>query len=237
MLLNRERSERLQLKTQNSKLNNQMSPCPVSPSSSVLLVFLLFMTHPVLAQEQPTQLPPEPPPPLWVQGCFPCHGPAGNSRGPAIPSLAGLPRDYLLKVLRAYRHGGRFGTVMGRLLEGFSNSQLEEMADYFSRQPIAIPKQRVDWELASKGRQLHRIYCRKCHGDRKRVPQANTPHLSGRWMGYLRWTLQDYLIGVNQAGDEMSRALIWVIRRHGEAGLEALVHYYGSARPDPPPPP
>jgi sulfide dehydrogenase cytochrome subunit len=173
-------------------------------------------------------------PPLSVQNCIACHGPAGNSRAPAIPSIAGLPRGYLLEVLKAYRHGGRFGTIMGRLLEGFSDVQLNAMADYFSRQTAAIPKQRVDWDLVSRGRQLHRLYCRECHGDRRREPEADTPSLNGGWMDYLRWTLQDYLLGVNQSNDEMSQALIHVIRRHSDTGLEALVHYYGSARPEPP---
>jgi hypothetical protein len=50
-------------------------------------------------------------------------------------------------------------------------------------------------------------------------------------MDYLRWTLQDYLLGANQTEDKMSKALIRVIRHHGDEGLEALVHYYGSARP------
>ena len=169
---------------------------------------------------------------MTVQTCFPCHGPAGVSRRSAIPSLAGLPRVYLLKVLRAYRHGGRFGTVMGRLLQHASDEELSVMADYFSRRKSEIPKQRFKWDLVSKGRQLHRIYCRNCHGDLDQAPDIGTPRLNGIWMDYLRWTLQDYMVGVNQADDDMSKALVWVIRRHGDTGLEALVNYYGSARPD-----
>jgi sulfide dehydrogenase cytochrome subunit len=174
------------------------------------------------------------PPPLSAQICFPCHGEAGISRAPAIPSLAGLPRVYLLNVLKGYRHGGRFGTIMGRLLQNYSDARLVEMANYFSRQTPVIPKQRVDWDLVSLGRQLHRLYCRDCHGDRGEDAEFDAPRLNGRWMGYLRWTLQDYLLGVNQTEDEMSQALVRVIRRHGERGVEALVHYYGSARPDTP---
>jgi cytochrome subunit of sulfide dehydrogenase len=171
-------------------------------------------------------------PSLTLQGCFACHGPAGNSQGPAIPSIAGLPRDYLLQGLKAYRHGGRFSTLMGRLLRGVTDEQLVEMADFFSRQVTEIPKQRIDWDQASRGRQLHRLYCRKCHGDRKREPDAGVPRLNGQWMDYLRWTLQDYLFGANQSDEEMSEALIRLIRRHGDAGVESLIQYYGSARPD-----
>ena len=170
---------------------------------------------------------------LAVQGCFGCHGPQGQSQSPSIPSLAGLSRGYLLSVLRAYRHGGRFSTVMGRLLSGASDADLAEMADYFSRQTARVPKQRVDWDLASKGRQLHRLYCRECHGDRHQDGEPGTPKLNGQWMSYLRWTLRDYLMGANQTEQAMSHSLIRLIRRHGEEGLEALIHYYGSARPAP----
>lgn len=201
-----------------------------SISRPLILLLLWHLTASLPADELAVSEPAAPP--LTVQGCFGCHGPAGNSGAPAIPSLAGLPRGYLLEILKDFRHGGRFGTIMGRLLQDFTDAQLSGMADYFSRQTAQIPRQQVDWDLASRGRQLHRLYCRECHGDPGHEPEADTPRLSGVWMDYLRWTLKDYLLGANQSDDEMSQALIWVIRRHGEAGLEALVHYYGSARSD-----
>ncbi|MGD8909543.1 MAG: cytochrome c [Chromatiales bacterium] len=197
----------------------------------LLLSLLLLGTRMVIAQPS---IDPQagPLPSLAVQGCFGCHGPQGRSAAPAIPSLAGQSRSYLLKVLRAYRYGGRFATVMERLLDDYSDTELREMADYFSRQSAEVPRQQVDWDLVSKGRHLHRIYCRKCHGDRNREPDYAMPRLNGQWMAYLRWTLQDYLLGANQSDDKMTQALIWVIRRHGDEGLEALLHYYGSVRPD-----
>jgi sulfide dehydrogenase cytochrome subunit len=121
---------------------------------------------------------------------------------------------------------------MQRQLQGFSDFELREMAAYFSQQPARFSKQRVDWGLVSKGQKLHRHYCRDCHGDHQQEADWNTPKLNGQWMDYLRWTLQDYLLGANQAEEEMSQALIRVIRYHGEEGVEALVHYYGSTRPD-----
>ncbi len=171
-------------------------------------------------------------PNLIAQGCMGCHGPEGNSGSSAIPSIAGLPKDYLEEVLRSYRYGGRFGTLMGRLMQAYSDEELAELADYFSQQPFRRHKQRVDWDLAFKGEQLHRFYCRECHGDLKRAAEAGIPKLNGRWMTYLRWTLQDYLLGINQADSEMSKALIRLVRRHGETGLQSLIHYYGSVRPE-----
>ncbi|MCU7914649.1 MAG: hypothetical protein KZQ65_01800 [Candidatus Thiodiazotropha sp. (ex Gloverina cf. vestifex)] len=196
------------------------------------LIALLSFSASMLMAEDEISLPTTPVvPSLTVQTCTACHGPAGNSLSSAIPSIAGLPREYLRGVMGDYRHGGRFSTVMGRLVQAYNDEQMDLLADYFSRQSFKLHKQRVDWDQASKGRQLHRLYCRQCHGDLSRAPEPGSPVLNGRWMDYLRWTLQDYLLGVSQADEEMSGALTRLVRRHGEQGLEALVHYYGSARP------
>ncbi|MCG7945229.1 MAG: c-type cytochrome [Candidatus Thiodiazotropha taylori] len=170
-------------------------------------------------------------PPLLVQTCFSCHGPGGQSQSPAIPSIAGLPRDYLLNVLAAYRYGGRFGTIMDRIMGAYDKPQVEIMADYFSRQPYRVNKQDAKWQLVDRGRQLHRRYCRECHGDGLQPSGKGAPLLIGAWMDYLRWTIRDYLIGINQGDEEMSRQLARLLRNHGEPGLEALIHYYGKGRP------
>jgi cytochrome subunit of sulfide dehydrogenase len=200
--------------------------------SLLTLLLLLFSALPAVGDETPIPSL-SVAPPLVAQTCFACHGPGGDSSEGAIPTIAGLPESYLLQVMRDYRYGGRFSTLMGQLVQGYTDDQLRLVADYFSQQPFIASKQRVDWDLASKGRQLNRIYCRRCHGDRDQIPEKGVPGLNGRWMSYLRWTLQDYLLGVSQGDEEMSEQLSLLIRRHGEMGLEALIHYYGSAGPKP----
>ncbi|MGD8912266.1 MAG: cytochrome c [Candidatus Thiodiazotropha sp.] len=175
--------------------------------------------------EQPYALP------LVVQSCLPCHGPRGQSGSPAIPSLAGLPREYLLNVMRAFRHGGRFATVMGRLVQAYDEDDLVSMADYFSQQAFIPPKQTTDWQLVDRGRRLHRFYCRECHGDPETPAEAGVPHLHGRWMDYLRWTLWDYLVGINQGDAEMADQLSNLMRKEGAEGIDALLHYYGKGMP------
>lgn len=169
--------------------------------------------------------------PLSIQACFPCHGSRGQSGSPAIPSIAGLPREYLLDVMRAFRYGGRFGTVMGRLAPAYDEDDLSEMADYFSQQRFEAQKQSADWRLADRGRWLHRRYCRDCHGDPDHQAEAGVPQLHGRWMDYLRWTLWDYLVGINQGDEEMASQLSTLMRSEGIQGIEALLHYYAKGKP------
>jgi cytochrome c553 len=67
--------------------------------------------------------------------CAQCHGTDGRSApGSTVPPLAGMQRDYLIAQLKAFKSGSRPATVMTQLAKGFSDAQLEQLADYFSRQ-------------------------------------------------------------------------------------------------------
>lgn len=65
--------------------------------------------------------------------CFTCHGPQGKSQG-AIPSLAGMTRADFVNAMKEFRAGKRddYATVMKKYAMGYSDSEYEAMADYFS---------------------------------------------------------------------------------------------------------
>ena len=48
--------------------------------------------------------------------------------------LAGMPQDYLLDQLMAFRNGQRPATVMHQITRGYSQEQLETIAAYFAAQ-------------------------------------------------------------------------------------------------------
>ena len=67
--------------------------------------------------------------------CAQCHGTDGRAAaGSVVPSIAGMPRDHLATQLKAFKAGTRPATVMTQLAKGFTDAQLEQLADYFSRQ-------------------------------------------------------------------------------------------------------
>lgn len=168
---------------------------------------------------------------MLAAACFGCHGPQGRSQAPEVPSLAGLSETYFFNVMQAYQYGGRYSSVMGRIAQGYQDGEIRRMARYFKAQTPETRTQRVNWREVGKGRQLHQRYCRDCHGDPTTQPDHDAVRLDGQWMNYLRWTLQDYVIGINQSQPEMADALADLMRRQGAAGLESLIHYYGSAGP------
>ena len=66
--------------------------------------------------------------------CAACHGTEGDAaRGWAVPRIAGLPRDYTIRQMRAFRAGTRGATVMQQIANGYSDAQIESLAEYFER--------------------------------------------------------------------------------------------------------
>jgi cytochrome c553 len=68
--------------------------------------------------------------------CANCHGTTGNAKG-AMPSLAGQPKAYLVEQMKTFRDGKRAATIMPQLAKGYTDAQIEAIADFFSRQTAA----------------------------------------------------------------------------------------------------
>ena len=68
--------------------------------------------------------------------CANCHGTNGVAKG-AMPSLAGQNRERLVEAFRAFRDGKRPATVMHQIAKGYTDPQLEAIADYFASQKAA----------------------------------------------------------------------------------------------------
>lgn len=69
----------------------------------------------------------------WAASCAACHGTYGKSNS-AIPSIAGQDKQVLLAKLKAYKSDQLSATVMHQHAKGYSDAELERLADYFSRQ-------------------------------------------------------------------------------------------------------
>lgn len=70
---------------------------------------------------------------VWAASCAACHGTHGKSNS-AIPSIAGQDKQALLAKLKAYKSDQLSATVMHQHAKGYSDAELERLADFFSRQ-------------------------------------------------------------------------------------------------------
>jgi cytochrome c553 len=68
--------------------------------------------------------------------CANCHGTTGNAKG-AMPSLAGREKSFIVEQMKAFRDGKRPATIMHQLAKGYTDQQIDMVADYFSRQTPA----------------------------------------------------------------------------------------------------
>lgn len=74
-----------------------------------------------------------------LPACGQCHGREMTGVAPAIPGLLGLPKDYLLGQLGAWRVGQRRSTspdCMREISHRLSPQDLSAVATYLSRQPV-----------------------------------------------------------------------------------------------------
>ena len=86
--------------------------------------------------------------------CFGCHGPNGISKGNAIPTISGMPEEYIIGAMLAYKYDNdqekideiirtdsdftdvtyfaRPSNVMNRITKGYSEEEIKIIARYFA---------------------------------------------------------------------------------------------------------
>jgi len=130
--------------------------------------------------------------PAKAQACAACHGPGGKSSDPAVPSLAGQPKQFIATQLVMFREGNRKNPVMSPFAAGLSNAELNDLAGYFSSQAPAPPGRSVSAEVSATGKRIaDQFNCTVCHGAALRG-QQHIPRLAGQQAEYLRIQLRGF---------------------------------------------
>ncbi|MCC7546470.1 MAG: cytochrome C [Burkholderiales bacterium] len=62
--------------------------------------------------------------------CTGCHGTAGASIGP-IPGIDGMEASRMILLLGEFRDGKREATIMDQLVRGYSDAQIQALAQWF----------------------------------------------------------------------------------------------------------
>jgi cytochrome subunit of sulfide dehydrogenase len=67
--------------------------------------------------------------------CANCHGTNGKAvEGSSVVTLAGMPREYIVAQMKAFKDGTRPATIMHQLSKGYTDDQINKIAVYFSEQ-------------------------------------------------------------------------------------------------------
>ena len=65
--------------------------------------------------------------------CANCHGTDGRTtEGSAIPSLVGMPKEYHVLQMQAFKNGTRPATVMHQITKGLTDAQIDTIASYYA---------------------------------------------------------------------------------------------------------
>jgi cytochrome c553 len=127
-----------------------------------------------------------------AQVCAECHGTAGNSTNPAMPSLAGQPAQFIAMELFLFREGNRKDPEMTPIAAKLSNADFNDLAAYFSAQRPAPPVHKADPANAAAAPKLaEQFHCVQCHGPGL-LGQQHIPRLAGQQFEYLKTQLRGF---------------------------------------------
>lgn len=169
-----------------------------------------------------------PTPAMLAGTCAACHGTHGSSAG-YIPSLAGATPEYFTETMKAFKSGARKATVMDRVAKGYSDEEITAMAGYFAKQPLIPMKQSFVEAKAASGKKLHDKYCEKCHEEGGKKSEDGGI-LAGQSMLYLAYSMEDFQKGDREMPKKMKTKLDELLKDKGHAGLDAVLHFYGSQK-------
>ncbi len=158
--------------------------------------------------------------------CNNCHGTNGVSVGPSMPSIGGLPEAYLRTVMMQWKSGERYSATMSRLIKGYSDQQIADLAKYFAAKPWVPQPQPVDAKILAQGKAASER-CTTCHGDTGSQPDdpAETPQIHGQWAKYMELEMMKYR---DNAVAMPHRRMRGNTQRLKEEDVAAVAQYYAA---------
>ncbi len=143
-----------------------------------------------------------------AEACVACHGPAGNSKIPLYPILAGQTFRYLYLQLRDFKEGRRTDPVMSPQAANLSAQDRQDLAEYFSAQKPVSTGFRGDPAKVARGKaRADQILCPMCHLGGF-TGQNEIPRVAGQHRDYIAKQLRDFRsrARTNDAGNMTSVA-------------------------------
>jgi cytochrome c553 len=159
--------------------------------------------------------------------CAACHGADGNSPAPQFPSLAGQTARYLYLQLKDFKEGRRKDPLMSPMAANLSKQDMQDLADYFSKQKAKPIEFSVEAAKVTEGKKIaDAALCTMCHlGGFS--GQNEIPRVAGQHYEYIVKQLKDFRAKnrTNDAGNMTS-----VSRGLSDEDIDKLAQYITSLR-------
>lgn len=158
--------------------------------------------------------------------CNGCHGTGGNSAGPNMPNLGGVPSSYTVDQMKMFKSGERPSSIMGRIAKAYSDDDIAAMASYYSTHKYVSAKQATDPAKVAKGMKLHNERCKKCHTENGKDSEDGGI-IAGQWIEYLQIAMDEYGSGKRKMPKKMAEKIQGDNKLSNE-DIDALIHFYAS---------
>jgi sulfide dehydrogenase cytochrome subunit len=173
-----------------------------------------------------------------AETCANCHGKAGASTETDMPIIGGYSIEFLTNNLKAYKNkerecpdtkyraGSKKGTKtnMCQMVKDMNDNDIQLIAKYFSKQKFVRAKQKFDPALAAKGKELHDMYCEKCHSDGGTASKDDAGLPAGQWIAYLKQAFDEFNSGKRPVAKKMKLKMDEL----NDADIDALINFYAS---------
>jgi cytochrome c553 len=164
--------------------------------------------------------------------CFACHGAMGRSQIEGVPSLGGMPRNYILVQLILFREKRRLAEPMNTLLSGLSDEDLESMSDLLAALPASaedpVPEniKQTDEEWQHARALAVKYHCVSCHGA-DLAGHGQIPRIAGQREEYVLKSLRDYK---NNTRSAYQPAMIEAIKTVPDTDIPILAKFVSQFR-------
>jgi len=159
--------------------------------------------------------------------CAGCHGEAGISAAPGMPSLAGLDPKYTVVAMKAYKSGQRDNELMKSMLASVSDAAMDSIALYYGLQKPARSEAPAAGDKAAGAAAA--AGCAGCHGSDGVSANPAFPSLAGQDPTYLVSALEAYKQGTRK--DETMKGLAAAL---DDATVKNLAAFFASQEPKQP---
>lgn len=170
--------------------------------------------------------------------CSQCHGNDGASTESDVPIIGGYSVEFLSNNLKAYREKERDcpdtkirsgpdkgkTTNMCQIAKGLKDADIRQIAVYLSKKKFVRAKQQFDAALAEKGKEIHEMYCEKCHSNGATQAKDDAGMMAGQWIPYLKQAMDEFVTGKRPIPKKMKARLDEVTPED----IAALIQFYGS---------
>jgi sulfide dehydrogenase cytochrome subunit len=162
---------------------------------------------------------------VLARTCNNCHGVGGVSVGKSMPSIGGLPLEYLKNIMKQWKYDERGAASMNRIVKGFSDDEIDALALHFSKKRWVPAPQGVSAAMLAKGKGVISENCEDCHGMTGGDPDDDAPKINGQWAKYMELELEKY----RDEGFKMPhRKMKKTVRKMKDADLPAAANYFGA---------